>query len=210
MWSMLMLMAMVGCRSEMGPANYPTDTGLGGVPPTQDPNFFSGETAYTGETPRLFLSVFYEGAYSSEILIDDYTRFYYIWDSTFSQTTTDDRVEGYFSDKIVVGDKGWFGGGISYNSAEDLSAWSGLHLAIKSSDVTSAGIIVASSDDEYEVDLADYGYVGDGEWHYLSIPTADFVGVDWTQIVMPWSLTGSGTNGDEVLVDDVYYFGEQP
>ena len=86
-WNVLFLLTLTfACRPDPGPANYPSDSGLDGIPPTADPDFYSGETAYTGDVPRLFLSLFYEGAYSSEIPVDDYTRFYYIWDDTFSQT----------------------------------------------------------------------------------------------------------------------------
>ena len=118
-----------------------------------------------------------------------------------------DRVEGLFSDRISVGDAGWWGGGISWDQPEDLSSWSVLHLALMSPDAAQGDVTVhveSAGGTAEALPASDYGFQADGNWHYVSIPTEDFA-IDWTQVVAPLALIGTGNEGEAFFVDDVYY-----
>ena len=65
----------------------------------------------TGEQ-RLNIGLFYEGESTDAVVIDDVDTAFYIWSETFSIVSSNDPVEGDWSDEIIVGDFGWWGGGI--------------------------------------------------------------------------------------------------
>ena len=159
------------------------------------------------------MSVFYEGQFTEQYVIDDLTRFYYIWQdaytqiATFSQTPDDFRIEGALSDRIEIGSVGWWGGGVSWNEPTDLSMWTHLHLCASSNDASVADfdVLMGSSDGEGRVSMSDHGFLNDGAWHCADIPLADFGSVDVTAVVTPFALVAdSGVEGDSVFIDDVY------
>ena len=60
---------------------------------------------------------------------------------------------------------------------------------------------------EFTYRANDYGYTNDGEWHSLTIPFADLElqGFDPTSVRSPLIFSGGGgTNGEQLLVDNVY------
>ena len=117
-----------------------------------------------------------------------------------------DRVEGLQSDVIVQTTLPWWGGGIHSDVALDLSAWSTLHVSLKS-DVVADFDIGMTGGVEGRASVADYGYAPDGAWHDLVIPLSDLTaqGVDLSAVTVALLLVAEGgAAGDRVHVDDLY------
>ena len=228
MGSILILLS--ACRPE--PMEYPYNSADTLDTAGETENQFAGPDPYEDGDARLSLGVFYESGYSDLIPVDDETSFFYIWITeytsmpTFSQVPTTDRVEGNVADEITAGEHGWFGGGVSWNVAKDMSAWSTLYVSVKSeSDVMSglqvgmsgvldgSGGCTGSGTRQNWVDLVDYGFETDGEWHHLAIPMSDLtVCMDATQVSEPFSILTAGLSasdaGAQVLLDNVYFTGD--
>ena len=102
------------------------------------------------------------------------------------------------------------GGGVHWDEARDLSAWQSLHLSLKSelSSFTSLQVAMNNSDTaQAKLDLSNYGFNTDGEWHNINIPLSDFAeqGLDLSQIRAPLVMIGqAGMPDDRFLIDAVY------
>ena len=77
----------------------------------------------------------------------------------------------------------------------------------------SGGSCAGSGTKQNWVDLTEYGFVTDGEWHHLAIPVEDFAFcMNLEQVVEPLSLLTSGLSPDDegaqILIDNVYFTGE--
>ena len=211
---------LVACSSEPddGPeyedtGTPATDTGSG-----PDVDFYPGTEPFTEGMERLSIGAFYEGASSERIEVDDTTTHYYIYNDEFTNQVTyetypdtTDRLEGYLSDVIVHAGGDWWGGGIHWDTATDLSAWDSLHLSLKSSAAGFGGTDVAmqgSGGTEGKLSLSNYGFATDGEWHSITLPPADFAatGLDLTAVTAPFVLVAEGgASGDELRLDEVYF-----
>lgn len=123
--------------------------------------------------------------------------------------------EGTQSWKITFGTTQTYNawGFVANVTPEDMSSWAAghMHIAIKGTAKT-VGVNMASADQisgtALVVDGTKYGYKPDNEWHELRIPSADFVGVDFSQISVYLGLSVPDTvfNADDFyLVDDVYW-----
>lgn len=203
MRGLLILMALVGCREDPGPASYPerpvfVDTG---------DDFFDGSVPWEGQE-RLSIGAFYEGGATDTVVIDDTVTHFYVYSSTFSVSLSTDRVEGLSSDEIVANNVGWIGGGIHWDSPRDLSDWTTLHVALKSDndDYNALTLGMNGGDVEVSVNATTYGFAADGEWHDLNIPLTDFIGVDITSVGVALIILTDGVgDGASLLVDDVYF-----
>jgi hypothetical protein len=221
------LVGVLACRP--APIEYPDSTwgSLDTASSTVDQ--FLGPNPYEEGDARLSLGIFYEGGFSEEIPIDEVDSFFYIWvqegtdTPTLSQSPTIDRVEGNLADEITAGSLGWFGSGISWNSAQDLSQWETMHLSVKSSDVVLEGIEVGMGGQTSSVgscsgvgvrqnweSLSDYGFVADGEWHHVEIPLSELdLCLELEQIVEPFMFLMTGLSfgdaGSKILFDNLYF-----
>ena len=175
--------------------------------------------AYAPGTPRLSLGIFYDGGFSELIAIDNSTANFYVYSGTLGTIDSDrsDKAEGYFSSVLkVAGGLGWFGCGVQWTAAHDLSAYKALHLALKSQSASMADVSIGMNSPTMasqttKLSARNYGYKNDGAWHTLTIPLADFAKAapstfDPKRIGAPLIITNAAAvqNGDVVRIDDVY------
>ena len=198
------LSLLLACRPELGAPAYPTrqpwDRG------TSD-GFLATPLAEGEE--RLGIGVFYEGETTTNVPIDDTTTHFYVYESSFYVEADDDRVEGYASDAIVLRGKPWWGGGVHWDGARDLSGYDTLHVALRTESLGSWDLGI-NAGREARVDVADHGLIADGDWHTLEIPLAAFAtsGADLRQVTIPLLLVGEGgAEGDTLWIDDLYLRG---
>lgn len=117
-----------------------------------------------------------------------------VWDGTGKNGT---QLRGNFP-SAFEGKESWmvkFVPGQSYSAwgfianlyPEDMTAWAGgaMHLAVKGT-VPSLGVTMASANQmaglSVKVNVAEYGYLPDNEWHEMSIPLSKFEGTDFSQV----------------------------
>lgn len=198
--------ALPGCRADSGPDDYQSQESLrlDAEPPPIDADIEPGERRYN-------LGAFYEGPADEVMIIDGTSVHFYIYEDTFSQVTEEvDRVEGAVADRLISRGGPWWGGGIHYDQAQDLSGWATLNLSVKSADASQAGFKIAMNnpgDVQTVIDLAEYGFAADGQWHRLEIPLSDYAdaGADLTRVTAPLVFAGpAGAAGDSVLIDGVF------
>ena len=196
-----MIFLFLACRLDPGAPSYPTGDDL--------PNF-GGPDPYEEGEDRLTLGLFYEMESSENYIIDNSTRFFYIWSNTFSVFAAEDKIEGYSSDQIVVGDLGWWGGGIFWSEEADFSTWSTLHVSFKSSAESPINLEVGLGQGDGEIlhwfSAEEYGFSQDDEWHSLIIPLSPaWENLDPQRIQMPFNIRGNGDEGSEILIDNLYF-----
>jgi hypothetical protein len=181
-----------------------------------------GPIPYQPGSARLDVGSFYEGQSSQRIPIDA-THHVYIYaadDSNPAATLTaalipdPDRIEGIWSTRVGLTMQPWWGFGVHWDSAVDFAAWKFLRVSLKSSDAAFADVAVAmnsaagSTPMTVKLDAGAYGYKNDGAWHTLAIPIADFAagGLDVSQVIAPFVLTGGAGPPSAILkVDDLYF-----
>lgn len=172
-------------------------------------------------TPRLGIGAFYEGGASETVAIDNTTSHLYIYPSGNTLTVSDDKdvkAEGYVSQRCQVsGGLGWFGMGVHWDAARDLTKWRTLHIALRSSAATMNDVVIGMNSpmqnpETAKLNAKNYGYTNDGAFHHLAIPLSDFAGVSpgalkATQVMAPLVLLNAGLvkDGDLLWVDDVYF-----
>lgn len=197
-----------GCRADSGPDDYDSQEIFPEeFVPEPEPELPEGEL-------RLNVGVFYEGQATDFVPIDNMQTHFYIFEDTFSTIAeTGDRVEGAQCDLISHSGGPWWGGGVHWDMARDLSAYDTLHISVKSSDASFASARVGINGGvEVAVNLTDHGFATDGEWHSLQIPLSAFTagGVDLSAVTVPLLMLGdAGEAGDALLVDGVYFGGTE-
>ncbi len=211
-WCVLAGLGSLACRPDPGSPIYPdtdalsdpTDTGAGdGLPQGPDP--------YEPGEARLSLGLFYESGFSDLLEVNDQDRHYYIYSGTYSEEVNlQDVVEGRESTVIVHGSSGWFGGGVTWDIPQDLSAWTTLHVSLRSGDAGFASVAVhmTGGGTESIVDAASHGWASDGEWHHLALPLAEYAagGTDLTSVTGPFVLIGEGgAEGEALKIDNLYF-----
>jgi hypothetical protein len=198
--------AALACRPDPGTPNYPDPSPF---IDTDDEDKLPGDTPWDGTTKRLSLSVFYEGGATDTILVDDESVHYYIYEGSFTQQTTNERVEGYVSDRLTVSSSAFWGGGIHFDQARDLRGWGTLHAAVRSSSPAMEAFAfgMVGSAGEGRAPIASYGFVADDEWHVVRIPLADIAGQVGLDAVTVGLLLISPTAvpGTALLIDDLYF-----
>ncbi|MEM7139193.1 MAG: hypothetical protein AAF500_21650 [Myxococcota bacterium] len=164
---------------------------------------------------RLAVGIFYGGERSETIGLNGSTREYFIFEASYEQKTVDDRLEGGRSDQITLNGTPFWGGGIVWMNPIDLSKWTTMYVAFKSSDPSfeQFDLTLQSGEDEQPatgvaLDPTEYGYTNDGQWHFLQIPLQDAVDAGWDPTVTrsPFIIGAAGGNeGDILLIDDLYF-----
>lgn len=219
--SLGVLVGAASCRPDPGNPDYSSHVGLRDTANAADEEL-PGPNPYVPGAERLFVGAFYDGGRSDEVLINDVDTFYFIFDTagdgsgqtTYSQETDPDRIEGKLSDAIILNGTPFWGGGLIWMTPRDLSGWNTMYISFKSSDETFAdfGIVTQSEDGsggtrDFRLNASEYGFVNDGEWHNLRIPLEDFGGLDLSKTRSPLILTDGvqGVSGEILLVDDLYY-----
>ena len=215
---------LTGCEPSLEPPDVSqaayrfTDTGFV-AGDTAGPAYQAGPDPYVEGEKRLSLGIYYEGPFSDIIPIDDVNNFAYIYQSTFTSQASSESIEGLYSDEITQGSVGWWGGGLHFGQAQDFTEWTTLRLSLRSdfAEMNALELLMQSGADggvvnaEATLMAADYGFVADGEWHHLVVPTADFAaaGVDTSAVVAGrMYVVGGGTQGTPLLIDDVYFEGD--
>jgi hypothetical protein len=201
----LSLASAVACRPLPGEPDYPevtpySDTGGDGR--------LGGDTPWDGATPRMSLSIFYEGGFTDLVQIDDDTVHYYIYEGSFSQQSTGDRVEGFAADQLTVSRNSWWGGGVHSDDPVDLTQWTTLHAALRSEDASMEAfqLGMVGSAAEGRATVKDYGFVADGEWHLVNVPLADMTpAVGFDAVTVPLLLiSATARSGANLFIDDLY------
>jgi len=206
-----------GCRPEPGPSDYVSQEAFhfdaGSAVPS---GFVEGPDPWQAGTPRFKLGLFYEGGATDEVVVDDVGAHFYVYEQTFSVGPVDDgHREGLQADAIMHAGGPWWGGGIHWDTARDLSAWTYLRMSLRSTSAAfddvklgmTSGAEGAPDRAEARVSAADYGFVADGEWHDLRVPLADLtaLGVDLSAVTVALSFGGgAGTAADTLLIDALY------
>ncbi len=203
-----LMLIFQGCHGDPGEPNY-----------TELPEDFrgSGETEFKDPTPfvpgtdRLSISIFYEGAYSQILVLDDVQRHFYVYDATFSIASENNIVrEGLRADAFITAGTPWWGGGVTWDNPEDLSGWTTMHVSLWSDHEAhnSTQLEIEGGGITRRLNLSDYGFSADGSWYDLQIPIEDMAeaGVDTTAITRPFVLAGENAPlGAMLIVDNLYY-----
>lgn len=204
---LLAALGAAGCRPDPGVPTYRNaDDFLNPDGPDNGP--IEGPDPYEPGEARLSLGIFYEGQFSEQVIIDDETTHFYIYDGTFSLQPDSNFVqEGRESDRVTHAGTGYWGGGITWDESRDLSLWTTLYISLLSSDPAFSDMeIRIAAGSEGSVQASTYGYANDGEWHHLAIPLSDYSGIDLTQVTGPLVLIGNaGDNGERLYIDNAYY-----
>ncbi|MFK7928655.1 MAG: hypothetical protein AB8H79_10745 [Myxococcota bacterium] len=179
---------------------------------TGDSGGLPGDTPYDGSTPRLSFGTFYEGEASDFLIVDDQAVNYFIYQG-YSQSTNSDRVEGFVSDELTLTADSWWGGAIQMaeGTTTDLSAWTTLHLAMRSDDESMEDFLLGfgGTGGEVRVSPTDFGFVADGDWHVLNIPMSSFDTANLAEATIPLLIIAEGgVAGTSVQIDDLYLEGE--
>lgn len=200
---MTLLFALLACRPDPGAPDYPEREPWS---PGDDDDFYA-DPYETGEE-RLGIGVFCETDTTESVPIDDVDAHFYIYSATLTVTATDDRWEGYVADELVDNGVGWWGGGVHWDTARDLSEWDTLHLAVRGEDVADFDVGLTGGGEEVRVSAASVGYTPDDEWHELEIALSTFEagGADLGAVTVALMLLGEGGEaGDALTVDGVYF-----
>lgn len=195
-----MIWFLLACRPDPGEPNYPDPTDQ--VDDT-DAEFLEGPDPYVEGEERLSIGVFYEGPTTEFVEVDNTTAHFYIYEASFSVSVDSERAEGYVSDKFTLSRDSWWGGGVHWDAARDLSAYNTYHLSLLSEDAVDIDLGMKAGT-ETKIKTSDYGFVSDGEWHHLAIPLEDF-GLTLTSVEIPMILVSdTSSTGASFLVDNVY------
>lgn len=202
-----LLLLLAGCKPDAGSPHYPAPDEWN---PSADDEDFYGSDPFEDGDERLDIGLFYEGGSSEKVPIDDLTTHFYVYESTFNLAASDDRVEGYVADSVEPTGNAWWGGGVHWDSARDLSGWTGLHLSVKTRDEAMAAVQIGMNggDTEGKVSLSSVGFEPDGEWHSLDVSLQSFAdaGVDLSSVTIPLLILGEGSPaGDALLIDNLYF-----
>ena len=197
-----------GCGEDLPDPNYPDFTdALADLSETN--TFVESPTPFVPGSKRLSIGIFYDGSYSDIILLNDTTTHFYIYEQTFDIKNEYQLVrEGLRADAIIGVGTPWLGGGVSWDEAKDLSAWTTMHVSLRSDNPQFNDLkLEIEAGRVLRVELADYGFVADGEWHELSIPLDTFTerGADLTAVTRPFVLIGGSISvGTRLIVDNLY------
>ncbi|MDP1822785.1 MAG: hypothetical protein Q8L48_06075 [Archangium sp.] len=207
-----LVLTIAACRPDPGVPDYsglPAVFGDGGAPEVRP-----GPFPFVEGSRRLAFGPFYEGGASDRVPIDHY----YIFSNSYSTEPSEERVEGLQSDQLNFNGTGFWGGGLFWDQPTNLTGWTTLHVSLFSSDpglsiiairVLYFGPSPGNAEVTLQVRANDYGWVADGRWHSLSIPLADFPGLDLARMRSPFTI-GNDQNGgtartnEVLLIDDVY------
>jgi beta-glucanase (GH16 family) len=162
-----------------------------------------------GENQRLSLGLFLEEQADRFVSIDNERTHFWIYENTVQLADDADAVEGQGSHRLIHAGGQWWGAGIHWNDARDLSDWTTLHISLKANDPGFEGLqlrINSAGNRSGAVDVRAFGFCADGAWHSLAIPLAAFEGADLSAVVAPLVFGGGGAvAGAALKVDAVYW-----
>ena len=215
-----------GCVPDIGTPDYSGQVGLrepvDPFPPVPPDPYQPGDD-------RLSVGYFYEGGRSDTIPINTVTTNYFIFvvdqnrpgqTLTGSQSDSSDRLEGLISIEFTTTDQPFWGAGILWGEAIDLSEWTTMYVGFKSSDesferfdltLQSAATIPNEPPPDpigFVLDPRTYGYTNDGEWHFLRIPLQDAIDLGWdlSNVRSPFIISAPTRQvGDQMLIDNLYF-----
>ena len=169
-----------------------------------------GEDDVTADLEAFCVDVFHEPPCEQMFFIDDVTRHYWIYDNTYTHSTSTDAHEGAESVKITANGTGWWGGGIHSDTPMDMSSYTAMTVALKASNPNFNNVEIRmeaqGQSSAVSVNATDYGYTNDGTWYQLNIPLEDFVGLDLNNITGLFMMGGAAeVAGAELLVDAVAF-----
>jgi hypothetical protein len=211
---------LIACHMEPGEADYNGQEDFGfdaSVADAADLEFLQGPDPLSPGEERLGLGAFYEGATTSELVVDDVSAFLFIYEDefgggpTFRFESTEERVEGVQADQIVVGDLGWWGMGVHFGTPRSMADWTTMHISLRSADGGFDDVQIGMRDtDTVSVLASAYGYTNDDTWHHLAIPLTDFTsqGLDITQVSAALVLVGDNASEGDSAVVDAFYFSD--
>ncbi len=226
----LIAFSLVSGCSDVGTPDYSSQVGLRDrIEGPIDPFPPVPPDPYQPGDERLSVGFFYESGRSETIPLNGVTTNYFIFvidenraveTLTFSQDTSSDRIEGLESVEITLNDRPFWGGGFIWGEAFDLSEWTTMFVAFKSSDesferfdltLQSAATLPSQpppDPDGVTLDPRNYGYTNDGEWHFLEIPLQDAIDLGWdsSNVRSPFIIGGQTRRAGEVLLVDNLYF----
>ena len=166
------------------------------------------------EEERLSLGVFYDGPFSESLAVDDETRHLYIYEETVGITTSLESFEGALSNTVSYNGLGWWGLGIHWDEADDLSSWAALNLAVRVSaenEFQNMKVRIAdAAENDFTFRLKEYGLANHTGWQPLSLPLAEATaaGVDLATVVLPMELFGGGNSSGASFDIDGVFFGK--
>jgi hypothetical protein len=224
---------ITGCAGDLGTPDYSSHAGLppeNGVRDPQAPFPPVPPDPYQPGDERLSVGYFYEGGWSVEVPINQVNTNYFIFAAdenevvgtlTYSQDISSDRVEGSESIAISLNGQPFWGGGLIWDDPIDLSEWTTMFVAFKSSDASFERFDLTLQWQQEQLpnqpapepvgvnlDPTVYGYVNDGEWHFLEIPLQDAIdqGFDPRFTRSPFIISAAGgRRGDSMLIDNLYF-----
>jgi len=228
--AVLMAFSLLGGCADVGDPDYSSQVGLRETiqgpfdpfPPVAPDPYQPGEE-------RLSVGYFYEGGRSETVVINTVTTNYFIFVTdlnrpgrtlTGGQDPSRDRLEGLESIRFTTSEQGFWGSGILWGEAIDLSGWTTMYVGFKSSDASFASIEITLQSattipsvpppdpNSFSVLARDYGYANDGEWHFLEIPLQDFIDDGWDprNARSPFIMGGRTRQaGDRLLIDNLYF-----
>ena len=231
----LLAFSLVGGCADLGTPDYSDQVGLresiqgpfSPFPPVPPDPYQPGDE-------RLSVGYFYEGGRSETIPINTVTTNYFIFVTdlnrpgqtlTGGQFPSRDRLEGLESIEFTTAAQDFWGAGILWEEAIDLSGWTTMFVGFKSSDASFERITLTLQSGAippdfpppgpppedpvgFSVFARDYGYANDGEWHFLEIPLQDFIDRGWdSRNARSPFIMGGGTRqaGDALLIDNLYF-----
>jgi hypothetical protein len=210
----LITLLLVACRPDPGPSPYAQQESFDGG------GFLPGPDPYAPGEARLSVGAFYEGQSSESISVDS-THHLYLYGTdpanpgsnlTVALQPDSDRVEGTMSTDVVLTGQPWWGLGVNWDNAFDMTAWKTLHVSFRSKDADFASFTVgmnnaidSKNQKTITVNATDYGYKNDNAWHSLAIPTSAFAGLNLAQVTAPFVLAGTGASGAILKVDNLYF-----
>src|SRR4051794_28056278 len=99
-----------------------------------DVNFLPGPDPFVAGQKRLSVGIFYEGGHTEDVPIDNMMTHLYVYEASVVLQTTPERIEGKIANEIVLTGKPWWGLGVHWDTARDLSAWTTLHVSFQATD----------------------------------------------------------------------------
>ena len=216
----ILTVGLIASCSDLGTPDYSDQEGV--VEPVEPFVPYPPDPFEPGDQ-RLYVGYFYEGDSSHEILINTVTTDYFVFaidperpiaTRSFTENTSSDRLEGIVSYEITLNGSSFWGCGIIWDEPIDLSDWTTMFVGFKSSDPSFGNfaltLLSGEGDEPASVELnpGDYGYVNDGEWHFLQIPLQDAIDRGWDPFAVrsPFIVGGpGGTEGDVLLIDNLYF-----
>jgi hypothetical protein len=201
----LLAAATSACRPDPGKSRYEE----------QEPFPMGGDSRLPGPNPyhvgdkRLSVGAFYEGDASDTVAVDNANSNLYVYEETVGLQSDPEHIEGLSSTRVTHTGKAWCGFGIHWMAPREMTAWTKLHVSMKSSDAAFATIDIAMNNVmPVPLHASSYGWAADGQWHNLVIPVADFVAahLDASVVAAPFTFAGGpGMGGEVVLIDDLYF-----